>query len=115
MARKSFSRKERARLFTLNGGVCYLCTGKIGVAEAYEIEHEIPWEISRDDSDDNLKLAHVKCHKTKTAKDRKDISKVQRMEAKHKGFWPASKSKLQSRGFAATRGALWPTGLNREE
>ena len=114
MARKSFSRKERARLFTLNGGVCYLCTGKIGVAEAYEIEHEIPWEISRDDSDDNLKLAHVKCHKTKTAKDRKDISKVQRMEAKHKGFWPKSKAKIAGRGFGSTRGMMWKSNPNPE-
>lgn len=103
MTRKSFNRKERARLFALRDGVCYLCAGKIGVAEAYDIEHEIPWEISRDDSDANLQLAHVKCHKVKTATDRKDISKVQRMEAKHNGSWPKSRSPLKSRGFTATR------------
>jgi 5-methylcytosine-specific restriction enzyme A len=112
MSRKSFSRRERGRLFALHGGRCYLCEGRIDVTEAWEIEHEIPWEISRDDSDDNLRLAHVKCHRTKTAKDRKDISKVQRMEAKHNGSWPKSKAKLQSRGFSSTR--IWPASNNPE-
>ena len=66
-SRKSFSQKERVRLFTLNKGVCYLCNGKIDAGQAWEIEHVIPWALTRDDSDDNLRLAHVKCHKAKTA------------------------------------------------
>jgi hypothetical protein len=111
VARRSFSRKERARIFALRKGRCYLCDGKIdGTVEAFEIEHEIPWEISRDDSDDNLQLAHVKCHRVKTAKDRKDIAKVHRMAAKFNGTWPKSKTPLRSRGFESTRGALWPAG-----
>lgn len=115
MARKSFSRRERGRLFALHGGKCYLCGGRIDATEAWEIEHEIPWEISRDDSDDNLRLAHKKCHAVKTKADRKDISKVQRMEAKHKGFWPKSKTPMRSKGFQPTRGSLWASGANREE
>lgn len=113
MARKSFSRKERARLFALNAGRCYLCAGRIDATDAWEIEHEIPWEISRDDSDANLKLAHKKCHAVKTSRDRKDISKVQRMAAKHNGTFPkpVGNSRLQSRGFPSSRfgkkHALW--------
>lgn len=103
--RKSFSRRERGRLFLLNQGVCYLCEGRIGIGEAYDIEHVIPWEISRDDSDGNLKLAHVRCHRVKTSDDRKDIAKVQRIEAKHNGTWPKTRSPLKSAGFPSTR--LW--------
>lgn len=109
MARKSFSRRERGRLFALNGGRCYLCKGRIDIGEAWEIEHEIPWEISRDDSDANLKLAHVKCHRVKTAADRKDISKVQRMAAKNNGTWPkpVGNARLQSRNTFGKKHALW--------
>ncbi len=113
MTRKSFSRRERGRLFALNAGVCHICKGKIdGSVEAYEIEHEIPWEISRDDSDANLKLAHVKCHRVKTSNDRKDISKVQRMAAKNDGSWPKSRAPIQSRPFPNSR--LWTAPIDRE-
>lgn len=89
MSRKSFSRKERDRLFALNGGECHICHGLIQrQIEAFEIEHEIPWEISRDDSDANLKLAHVGCHSKKTARDRKDIAHVHRMAANYNGSKP---------------------------
>ncbi len=86
MNRPSFNQKERARLFSLRGGVCYLCGGKIdGTREKWEIEHEIPWAISFDNSDSNLRLAHSKCHKAKTAKDAGDIARAKRRAAKHNG------------------------------
>lgn len=109
MARPSMNRKRRTLIFNRHLGECYLCTGRIGIGEAWDVEHVIPWEISRDDSDDNLRPAHVKCHRVKTAADRRDIAKVQRIAAKHNGTWAPSKAKIQSRGFAETRW-LWPTG-----
>ena len=102
--RPYFSKKERARLFALRNGVCYLCKTRIdGTREAFEVEHEIPWEISRDNSDDNLQLAHVRCHKVKTAKDVADIAKVKRIHDKFHGFHPKSRARIPSRGFASTR------------
>lgn len=90
--RKSISAKERAHLFQLHGGICHICKGKIQVGEAWEVEHVIPWEISRDDSDKNRKPAHEKCHREqKTPKDRKDIAKVKRQEAKHRGYRKAKR------------------------
>ncbi len=112
MTRKSFSRRERGRLFALNAGRCHLCDGRINIGEAWDVEHEIPWEISRDDSDANLKLAHKKCHAVKTSADRKDISKVQRMAAKNDGSWPKSRAPIQSRPFANSR--LWTAPIDRE-
>ena len=83
--RKTFSRKERVRLFELNKGECYLCKGKIQVGDAWQIEHIVPWELTRDDSDDNLRLAHIACHKVKTADDVRAIRKADRIKAKHIG------------------------------
>ncbi len=70
MARKRFTDKDRARIFANNHGVCHICNRKIdGTSEAWEIEHVIAWELTRDDSDDNLRPAHkLVCHQTKTHK-----------------------------------------------
>lgn len=100
MGRKSFSRKDRVRLFDLHGGKCHLCDQKIKVGDAWDLEHIVPWELTRDDSDDNVKPAHKSCHKIKTADDVAAIRKSDRVRAKHMGAWPKSKSKIPSRGFS---------------
>ena len=106
MGRRSFSRKDRARIFAANNGACHLCSGKIAVGEAWEVEHVIPYALTQDDSDENLRPAHVKCHKKKThQEDRPRISKAERQRAKHLGTWPPSKAPLKSRGFSSSR--LW--------
>lgn len=113
----SFNQKERARLFALRGGQCYLCKGRIdGAREAFDIEHEIPWEISRDNSDNNLQLAHRRCHKEKTAKDAGDIAKAKRRHAKHFGYYPEpiGNAKIKSRGFPSTRSAVWQFPQSRK-
>tara|TARA_R110002126_G_scaffold254020_1_gene397074 strand:- start:2509 stop:2844 length:336 start_codon:yes stop_codon:yes gene_type:complete len=91
--RKSFSRTERVRLFSLHERTCHICQCKIdGISEKWEVEHVIPFEMTRDNSDENCKPAHVKCHKAKTKKDVKDIAKCKRREAAHIGAKPKSKS-----------------------
>lgn len=101
--RRSVSNTERARLFLLHGGACHLCGVKIdGVREKWELEHVIPWAISRDDSDDNRRPAHVKCHATKTKRDRKIISKTDRMRMKNDGTW-RSKSPMRKPILAQAR------------
>jgi 5-methylcytosine-specific restriction endonuclease McrA len=102
MGRRSFSQKDRARIFAANNGVCHLCNGAITVGDAWEIEHVIAWELTRDDSDENLRPAHIKCHKIKThTEDRPAINKAKRREAAHLGV-KRPKKKLQGRGFAKT-------------
>jgi len=84
--RKKFTKKDRARIFAANAGTCHLCKGAITVGEAWEIEHVIAWELTRDDGDDNLRPAHVGCHKHKThTEDRPAINKAKRREGKHIG------------------------------
>jgi 5-methylcytosine-specific restriction endonuclease McrA len=91
--RKSFSRSERVRLFELHKGICHICEHKIdGVREKWEVEHVIPFEMTRDNSNENCKPAHVICHKGKTKQDVKDIAKCKRREAAHIGAKPKSKA-----------------------
>ncbi len=97
--RRHISNTERARLFTLHGGRCHLCNQKIdGVRERWEVEHVIPWAMSRDDSDANRKPAHVACHAVKTTEDRDAMSKADRNRMKHHGAW-RSKSPMRSKKF----------------
>lgn len=87
MARRRFTDKDRTRIFAANNGCCHLCKGKIdGVREAWEVEHVIAWELTRDDSDENLRPAHIACHKVKThEQDRPAINEAKRRAAKFQG------------------------------
>lgn len=103
MARKHFSRTDRVRIFDLNGGKCHICDMKIQAGDVWDLEHIVPWELTRDDSDQNVKPAHKACHKEKTADDVAGIRKADRIRAKHIGAWPASKAKIRGGGFRKTR------------
>lgn len=100
--RKRRSARERERLFRLHGGRCHLCGQPIVPGEAFDLEHVIPYELTRDESDENVKPAHVHCHRGpggKTADDIRGIRKADRARQKHQGLWPPPLRKLQSRGF----------------
>lgn len=101
--RRSLSAKERLRLFTLHGGICHLCAGRIdGSREAWEVEHVLALALGGADDDANRKPAHVKCHRPKTADDIGKIAKADRIKAKHTG--------ARKRGW----GGKWKRKLNGE-
>lgn len=77
--RPSMSKARRVRIFLKEDGRCHLCGEKVQIGQLFEVEHVIPWALSFDDSDDNLKVAHTVCHKTmKTGDDVKRIAKAKR-------------------------------------
>lgn len=86
--RKSLSRNQRAELFLEHGGVCHLCKTRIHAerGEAWEVEHVEAREIGGRDDRANLRPAHVKCHKIKTAQDKAIIAKCNRVRNKHLGI-----------------------------
>lgn len=91
MARRKRTTLQRAALFEKHGGICHLCEERIdGTREKWELEHVIAYELTQDDTDENLRPAHVKCHKAKTARDVAMLAKVKRVAAKHQGARPKS-------------------------
>lgn len=79
--RPSMSKARRVRIFVKEDGRCYLCQEKIKIGQLFEVEHVIPWALSFDDSDDNLKVAHTVCHRTLKTKD--DVTRI--AKAKRQG------------------------------
>lgn len=101
--RKSLTRNQRAELFLQHGGVCHLCDGKILAerGEAWEVEHVEAREISGRDDWDNLRPAHVACHKVKSAADKAVIAKCNRARNKHLGIKPRRRT-IAGRKFNGT-------------
>jgi len=95
MTRRRMNTTRRARIFQDANGVCHICGEQIdGTRERWDADHVIPLEISGDDSDDNLRPAHERCHRAKTAQtDVPTIAKCKRVAAKHSGAYE-TKSKL---------------------
>jgi 5-methylcytosine-specific restriction endonuclease McrA len=106
-ARRSLTSKERLRLFALHDERCHLCGGRIGVGEAWEVEHVIPLAMGGADDDANRKPAHVKCHRAKTTDDAANIAKAKRREAKHLGARPRPK-----RPIPGSKASGWKKPLN---
>ena len=114
--RKSFSAKDRLRIFAAHNGVCGLSGVKIGAGDAWHIEHRVPVALGGSNDDENLYPALVEPHKAKTKDDVKRIAKAKRQSGieggqaarrAKRGFgliqsrneWPKGQ-KLQSRGFS---------------
>lgn len=83
--RSKFSTKRRLEIFVKHGGQCYLCESNIRPGETWEVEHILPVGLGGDNTDENLRPAHTKCHKSKTKKDVGSMRKADRIRAKHFG------------------------------
>lgn len=107
---------RRARIWEKEKGICYLCGKKVLTGEKWDAEHVKAWELYRDDSDENVRVAHKKgCHAEKTARDVKIIAKAKR-QGGETGQWArrvANGSKLPSRPFPkTTEKKPWPKRPN---
>ena len=109
-SRPSMSKARRVRIFVKEDGRCYLCQDKIKLGQLFEVEHVIPWALSFDDSDDNLKVAHTVCHRTLKTKD--DVARI--AKAKRQGRETGQQARRQvkggsipSRPFQKTK-TTWP-------
>ena len=104
---RKMSTRRRLKIFNAAKGICHICEQKIQVGEAWDADHVIALEVSRDDSDDNIRPAHSHCHKIKTAGDVKTIAKCKRVQAKHRGAkkstWPKSRWKKKVDGSVVRR------------
>jgi len=104
------SKARRVRIFVKEDGRCYLCREKIKIGQLFEVEHVIPWALSFDDSDDNLKVAHTVCHRTlKTGDDVARIAKAKRQagETGQQARRAVKGGSIPSRPFPKTK-TTWP-------
>lgn len=100
--RKSFSAKDRARIFAAHSGVCYLSGVKIGPSDTWDVEHVIPLALGGTNEDENLRPALVDPHRVKSKADVRSISKAKRLEARENGT-RRERKKIPSRPFDKTR------------
>lgn len=86
---------------------CHLCGGVIDLVKdgpnSWEAEHVLRRSLGRGDDDDieNIKPAHVSCHKDKTAEDVSENAKGKRVESNHFGF------KKQRRPMPGSKASGW--------
>lgn len=83
--RLKLSKKQRLSVFVKHEGQCYLCGLMIRPGESWEVEHILPVGLGGDNTEENLRPAHSKCHKPKTAQDVVKMRKADRVRAKHFG------------------------------
>lgn len=83
--RSKLSKKQRLSVFVKHEGRCYLCDQMIRPGDTWEVEHILPVGLGGDNSEENLRPAHTKCHKPKTAEDVGKMRKADRVRAKHFG------------------------------
>lgn len=78
--RRSFTQKQRIKIFTRQNGLCDICKGKL-TAGAYEIDHILALVHGGSNDDDNLRAVHAKCHRDKSNEDVTANGKVKRVVA----------------------------------
>ena len=96
-------RLVRLRIWDRCGGKCALTGRKILVGEPYDFDHIIPLALGGRHAESNLQVVAREAHREKTADDTAMIRKAQRIHAKHHGYFPKSKHRLQGRGFGPSR------------
>jgi len=105
--RRTLTPLQRLKVFEAARAYCHLCGQKIQVGERWEVEHRIPLAMGGADDETNMSPAHVACHVEKTRVDRRDLAKVDRIRAKHRGAtrstWPKSKWRRKVNGTTVLR------------
>ena len=67
IAKPVMTQPRRLQIAARQEWKCNTCTKTL--SSVFEIDHMIPWNVSYDDSDENLQALCVECHKLKTAED----------------------------------------------
>ena len=98
--RPKWSAKQRAEIKRDNGGKCYLCGLEI-TGDDFEIEHPLARGLGGSDKQEDMRPAHVDCHKPKTKADTGRMRKADRQMKKHYGTKPKTKHPIPHRPKAA--------------
>jgi hypothetical protein len=102
------SKARKLRIWERDRGICYLCTEKVQAGEKWDAEHVVPWALSFDDSDGNVKVAHTEgCHPEKTKVDVATIAKA-KAQGGETGQW--ARRQRREKPLIQSRPDPWPKG-----
>ena len=95
--------RVRLRVFDRYGGICQLSKRKIMAGEDWDLDHiQALWKGGTH-RESNLWPVLRKPHREKSAAERGEQAKSDRLRKKHLGIFPKSKAKIKSRGFSKPR------------
>jgi 5-methylcytosine-specific restriction endonuclease McrA len=98
---------RRYRIWRAADGYCEHC-GIFFELDEVEIDHRIAWWISHDDSDTNLRVLCIPCHRgQKTPEDQGIIAKLKRLIARKDGT-RRERKEIPSKGFPPRVKTNWP-------
>lgn len=86
---------------------CHLCGQPIQTAQRWDLDHVQALINGGENRESNLRPAHVKCHKDKTARDVAEKAKVAAIRMRHNGS-ARPKQKIPSKNDLRTRPARDP-------
>jgi 5-methylcytosine-specific restriction endonuclease McrA len=89
--------KVRQRIFDRDNR-CHLC-GLPTDGKKWDLDHVVALINGGENRENNLRPAHLKCHKEKTARDVAEKAKVAAIRQKHIGARPAPAKKMQGPAF----------------
>lgn len=94
--RRTIPASIKAAVAERQAGICDCGLVLLGTAE---LDHIVPLALGGDNDAANLRWRHRHCHKAKTARDIKMISKADRIRKRLEGKQRAFKKRIKSRGF----------------
>ena len=100
---QAIPRLVKARIWAAANGCCAKTGRKLRAGDAHQFDHIKPLIDGGEHRESNLQLLSVEAHKEKTSEEAHQRTKERRIHAKHHGYWPESKAKIQSRGFEKSR------------
>jgi 5-methylcytosine-specific restriction protein A len=77
--------KVRQKVFDREKGKCHLCEQPIQAGQKWDLDHVKALINGGENRDTNLKPAHRKCHKEKTARDVAEKAKIAAIRQRHTG------------------------------
>ena len=96
-------RQVKARVWLRCEGRCQITGRRLSAGDPHDYDHILPLSMGGVHGEANLQLVSKDGHRAKTAAEAGWRAKADRVGAKFRGDWPATKRPLKSRGFAPSR------------
>jgi 5-methylcytosine-specific restriction protein A len=100
---RAIPKRVKLRVWQRCDGKCALTGRKLRPGDPHDFDHIIALANGGAHRESNLRLVSREAHREKTGEDAALKAKLDRLHAKHFGYYPESKQKIKSRGFDKRR------------